>query len=88
MQEAGHCAAAENRSEPMVEPGKVEAETGEGGEEEKQGDGPVQNARVDGMPRQFAGIDFGAADGFKALPGFVVEAINCCGRRWLRLLLG
>src|ERR1700694_5141593 len=76
VQGAGELSAAEDRSDPMKQPGEIEGEAGEQGEEEKERDCPMQDARVHRMAQQLPAIDGGVADGFETLASLVVETFD------------
>lgn len=80
VHDTAELSAAEDRSEPAEEPGKIDAEAGEEREEEKEGNGPVEDAIVDGMAEEFSTIDGGAAGVLESLAGFIVEVFDGSAR--------
>jgi hypothetical protein len=76
VQGARELSAAEEGRDPVKQPREIEGEAGEQGEEEKESDCPVQDARVHGMAQQLSAIDGGVAEGFETLASFVVETFD------------
>src|SRR5579864_7231133 len=88
MQLPGQRAAAEYRREPAEEPGKIDAETREQRQKEKEGDHPVEKARVHAVAQQFAFVDFGLADAAEGVASFIVETFNGGGHQLSFSLIG
>jgi hypothetical protein len=73
MHDAAELSAAEDGREPAEQPGQVNAEAAEESEKEKDSDGPVEDAGVDGMAEEFSVIDGGAAGALDGIAGLLVE---------------
>src|SRR5438477_4307642 len=76
VQGASERTPSEDRGKPAEQPGQVDAEAREQGEEEKQCDHPMQKTRVDQMPPQFARKHLSAAEGLKGLSRLLIKAFN------------
>ena len=80
VHDAAELSAAEDGSEPAEEPGKIYAEAAEEREKEKESDGPVKDAGVDGMAEEFSAINGGSAGVLEGLAGFIVEVFDGSAR--------
>jgi hypothetical protein len=80
VHDAAELAASEDRREPAEEPGKINSKAGEEREKEKECDGPVKDASVDGMANQFSAIDGSSSGGLESLARFIVETFDCSAR--------